>query len=320
MIRQLFDRLGRWWFQPMPAKRLAAVRIAVGLYCLFYLGLRSSMFERIFRTSADLFAPVGLARVLDAPLPAPVMDGVYWVTLLLAVLFTVGAKARVVGPLFGLSLLALLSYRNSWSMILHMHNGLVVHALILGWAASSDAWSFDAWRESRNGAAGPPADSWRYGLPVMLVAATATISYFLSGVAKLAGPEGLAWASGEALRAQVSVNAIRYDILTPIGSAPLFVLLIEQTWLFWLMGLGTFVLELGAPLALAHRKVGKLWALATFGLHWGIFFIMGIKFRYQMSGAAFVAFFDGEKVTDILRRGRLFRVGAKLWPRARIAG
>lgn len=302
MIQAISARIANHWFQPMPAQRLAAVRIAVGLYCLSYLVPRSGMFERIFRTSTELFAPVGLARFLDAPLSPPLMDGLYWATVVLAVLFTVGAKARVVGPLFGLSLLALLSYRNSWSMILHMHNGLVVHALILGGTASSDAWSFDAWRKRQDGSSPPPAPSWRYGWPIMLVAATATVAYLLSGIAKVAGPEGWAWASGAALQSQVAVNAIRYDVLTTTGSTALFRALVDQTWLFWTLGVGTFVLELGAPLALTHRTVGKLWAVATLGLHWGIFFMMGIKFRYQMSGAAFIAFFDGEKIPGLFSR------------------
>jgi hypothetical protein len=61
-------------------------------------------------------------------------------------------------------------------------------------------------------------------------------------------------------------------------------------------------IELGAPLALAHRGLGQVWALAAFGMHWGIYFLMGIKFRYQQSGLIFAPFFDLELILRTLVR------------------
>ena len=281
----------------MPSERLAAVRIAVGLYSLYYLLPRWTMFYDIARTSPTLFAPVGVARLVGMPLPPELMDALYFVTVFAAFFVTLGLRMRISGPIFAISLLTLLSFRNSWSMILHMHNGLVVHAMIIAATRSSDAWSIDSWKSSA------PASS-AYGWPVRLVAATTTVSYFLSGVAKVMGPQGVGWASGEALSSQIAVNAIRYDVLTEVGAAPLFQLLLEHTWIFWILGVSTLVLELGAPLAFTHRRLGQLWAVATFGLHWGIFFTMGIKFRYQMSGAAFVAFVDSEAISRWMARRR----------------
>ena len=37
-------------------------------------------------------------------------------------------------------------------------------------------------------------------------------------------------------------------------------------------------------------------------MHWGIFFIMGIRFRYQLIGIIFAPFFDVEKPVEWLRR------------------
>ena len=287
-----------FWHAPMPPERLAAARFAVGLYTLWYLLPRWTMFHRIARTSPDLFEPVGLARWLSAPLPPLVLDALYIVVVAAAAATMIGVAHRYVGPLFAVSLLALLSYRNSWSMILHMHNALVVHALVIGLTPASDAWSVDRWRSPR-WPKGPMAPSWRYGWPIRLIVGSTVVTYFLCGYAKLVGPQGLGWAAGQSLREQVAVNAIRYDVLTDIGSSSLFHMLYPHGWLFLLMGVGTFVLELGAPMALVHRRLGRLWALATFGLHWGIYFTMGIKFRYQMTGAAFVAFFDTEELDSL---------------------
>ena len=55
------------------------------------------------------------------------------------------------------------------------------------------------------------------------------------------------------------------------------------------------VLELGAPLAIINRRVGVWWAVPTWLMHWGIFFIMGISFQHHMSGILFLPFFATEK-------------------------
>ena len=294
--------LGCWWLRPMPATRLGGVRIACGLYSLWYLLPRHGMFREIARTDAALFDPVGVTRLLPGPPPPEILDVVYWITVAGSVLFTLGWRHRWTGPIFASALLVLLCCRNSWSMIFHMHNALVIHALVLGVAPAADAWSIDALRRARRGAPrrGP---SWRYGWAIMLVSAVTITPYLLSGIAKVAGPEGFLWASGEALRAQVTVNAIRYDVLVD-GPAPVLTLIYEHAWVFWCMGVGTLVLELGAPIALVHRRVGAAWALATFMMHWGIYFVMGIKFRYQLSGLMYASFFDTERLEEAATRFR----------------
>lgn len=98
MIHALRRGLGAWWFAPMPASRLAAVRIACGVYTLAYLLPRHDMFARLWRKDADLFDPVGVARLLAEPLPAVWGDVLFGSTAAAAVLFTVGLWHRVIGP------------------------------------------------------------------------------------------------------------------------------------------------------------------------------------------------------------------------------
>lgn len=308
----ILKSLTSWWLQPMPAQRLAGVRIACGFYALWYLLPRRDMFHDIWRNDPNLFDPVGIAHLLPTIVSPPIMDAVYWIAILSGILFTVGFKHRISGPLFGISLFALLCYRNSWSMIFHMHNALVIHGLILGFTRSADAWSLDSYLRRRRESQ-LPAPSWRYGWPIMLVCAVTLSAYFLAGVAKVLGPEGFAWATGESLRAQVAVNAIRYDILLG-DSAALFKTLYDYTWLFWGMGILTFVLELGAPVALANRRIGIIWCVLTLGMHWGIYFIMGIKFRYQMSGLTFASFFDLERIPKFFKQQiQRLRLGAGIY-------
>jgi hypothetical protein len=66
--------------------------------------------------------------------------------------------------------------------------------------------------------------------------------------------------------------------------------------LFTAMAIGSLAVELGAPLALIDRRLGRLWAVTTLGLHWGILAVMGVKFRYQLAGVAFAPWFDVERM------------------------
>ena len=72
-------------------------------------------------------------------------------------------------------------------------------------------------------------------------------------------------------------------------------------------------IEVGAPVAFAHPRLSRLWALGAFGMHWGILAIMGIRFRYQLSGLAFAPFFELERIAERIarppaRRQRLLRL------------
>lgn len=282
-------RLSDYWFSEAPAARLAALRILIGMFVLYYVGVRYDMFVKIARTDESLFAPVGLAALLSKPIEATLFEALLIATLLLNVAFILGWKHRVTGPLFGGLLLWVFCYRNSWSMIFHNDNGMVMQVVLLGLTASADAWSIDA---LRRGAPAMRAD-WRYGWPIRLMCALITATYFVSGVAKLAS-HGVAWADGNALRAQVAVDGMRKELLgDPAG--PLSYVLFDEVWLFTLMGIGTLVLELGAPLALLGRRLSWFWVVNIWLMHWSIFFIMGITFRYQMAGFLFLAFFPVER-------------------------
>ena len=58
---------GRWWFAPMPAERLAVLRILVGGYALIYLAIRSAHLMSYGDADPALFTPVGVATVLPRP-------------------------------------------------------------------------------------------------------------------------------------------------------------------------------------------------------------------------------------------------------------
>ena len=284
---------------PAPASRLALARIAVGGYTLVYLARQRAKFRKLARADPALFDPVGPVRVLHKPLPAPVVDKMIDATLVSGALFTVGGGHRVVGKLHSALLLWTLSYRNSWSMVFHSENMLVWHTMLLGASRAADATSLDA-LVCR--APAPDRPHSRYGWPLQAMQAASTVTYLLSGIAKIGNASGWSWTGGGAMRRQVAIDRIRKDVYGSSRGGAVAHALYPHRNLFTGFAVGSLVLELGAPLALLNRNLGRLWAVAAFGMHWGIRVIMGIRFRYQLSGASFAPWFNLEKLVDLLRR------------------
>lgn len=302
------------WFIEAPPAGLAALRIVVGGYALMYLLSRRRLLSRIAETDVDLFNPVGLASVLDAPMPATVFGITVFLTIVMGAAFVLGWGFRVSGPAFGGLLLFVLCYRNSWSMVYHTDNLLVFHVLILGFSSAADAVSVDGVmrrfvgrsRRTNLSLKGQSAEAWRYGFPIQLICAVTALTYFLAGIAKVTSPMGWAWVRGETVRDQVAVDVLRKHLFlddTPLMAQFLF----EHLWVFAVFGFVTLVVELGAPLAIVSRRFARPWVVVVFLMHWGILLVMGIKFRYQLAGVAFLPFV----LRDFLSSGALGSKGLR---------
>jgi hypothetical protein len=297
VIHSLARAADRVWFRDAPPERLALLRILVGVWSLGYIGHRRKMLRRIARTTDPaLFRPVGPLRVLDRPPSPEAVDALIRLNQAANIAFLLGWRHSRTGPVYAMSLLWLLSYLNSWSMIYHSNNLLAMHALALGASPAADAFSLDSRRTP------PPSEHWRYGAPIQLINAVTTSSYFLAGMAKLKGPLGWRWATGEALRSQVAVDGIRKEVLGDKAGV-LARWMYPKLGLYRLLAIGSLAAELGAPVALVRRSVGRLWGLNTLGMHWGIYLVMGIKFRYQQAGLPFAPFFPLERALVRRRRG-----------------
>ncbi|MGC5614982.1 hypothetical protein [Georgenia sp. Z1491] len=302
--RRLASALDRRLLPATAAARPALNRVATGAYTAYYLGRRVRMFRRVHRTDPGLFQPVGPVKILRRPLPAPVADALMYATLASDVAFTLGVRHRVTGPLHAALLTWTLSYRNSWSMIFHSDNNLVLHTAVLGVTPSADAVSVDRLLRRRVGPTattpgpahpGAPAPSWRYAAPVRGMQAVTAVNYFLAGYAKVLGPMGWRWADGEVLRRQIAADGLRKELLGS-EAAGLGIRLYDQTFLFTVSAAGSLVLELAAPLALLDRRLARLWAVSAFSMHWGIKAIMGITFRHNLSGVLYLPYFPLERL------------------------
>lgn len=296
--------LGKWWFSPAPPERLAILRIAVGTFCFAYGVLRYWDLAGLGSGDPRTFLPEGpIALLLDAPPSRSLFDTVYAVTLLANLAFVAGFRFAFTGPLFAVLYMVEASYSSSWSMIYHSENVIVWQLFALALSPAADALSLDRARLARRSGREPKSSSWRYGWPVRLVAAVTAACYFVAGTAKVAGDLGWRWAEGDALRKQVAADAIRKTVLGDVvGTEPF--LPWHYVELFTAIGVLTLVLELGAPTAVLWRRVGFVWAALVWSMHWGIYFVMGIKFRFQLSGLVVLAFVEPERALFTIRRWR----------------
>lgn len=281
-----------WLCPAAPARRLAAVRIAVGMFAtLWVAGISVDLLARAGFDPAR-FHPVGLAVWTGRVAPAVVATALAG-TMVLGIAWVLGLRHRVLGPVFALGLAWLLSYRNSWGHLSHGEHLLALHVAILSLAPAADALRL------RPPAPEPPDDA-RYGWPLRLLALVTVSTYAIAGLAKLRGA-GWAWLSGDTVRLQVANEALRVGLVGGTVS-PLATWLVPHAWLFALAAWGTIALELGAPLALVGGRVRAAWIAGAWTMHLGIAAVMGIVFVYPLSGIAFTSMVAMERVWELPER------------------
>lgn len=285
---------GLSWFGPAPALRLAALRFLVGGFAVVYLLARLPALLSVTRYPDSQFDPVGPVHLLSQPLPDTLVYLLVAACLGLAIAFFVGWRFRIVGPAFALTVLWVLSYRNSWGMVFHTENLMVLHVWVLGFSRAADAFSLDARGHS------VPDESPRYGWPIRVMCGITVVAYFIAGYAKL-NVAGFDWAFDDTLRGLVAYDNVRKielgDMYSPLGG-----FLVRYDWLFPPLAFTSLVVELVAPVALLGRRIGTVWSILAWSFHVGVLAMMFILFPYQLLGFAYAPFFRVEKLAEIVQR------------------
>lgn len=287
-------RFERWFFEEVPATRLAALRIMTFGFALVYLLARTSHLTNFERWDARSFDPVGVIGLLSAPLAQEAVYGVFALSILCGAAAVMGRYYCWSAPAFAVTLLWVTSYRNSWGMVFHTENLFVLHILLLSVAPAADRWSL-----------GPPLavaylkERERrgcYSWTVKAMSLVTVATYLLAGVAKLkiAGPS---WAEGAELRAHIAYDAVRKLELGSWAS-PLAGPLVAQAWLFPPLAWITLVFELCAPVALLNQRLARTWSAIAWGFHAGVVATMAIVFPYPLAGLAFASFFAPERLVE----------------------
>lgn len=303
--------MSKWWFREAPPERLATLRMLIAGFSLVWLIGGAPVLLGFGQFPAERFEPIGVVALLAAPLPNAAVIAAWLIALLTGVAALLGWRWRVFAPAFSIALLWVTSYRSCWGMIFHAENVLVMHALVLAVLPAADAWSLDARR-----AGSPKIEAHpRYGWGPMLMAAITASTYLLAGVAKLRNA-GFEWFDGDVLFGHVTWDNLRKielgDAHSPIGAW-----LAGHPWVFAPLAWLSLTLELGAPLALLHRRIATVWSIAMWSFHVGVLAIMAILFAYPLSGIAFAPLlaaqgFAVERPVERLfaRRRRRVKVGA----------
>lgn len=293
--------LTRWWLQPAPAARLALARILVGIAAVIALALRFEDWTRPNSSDAVHFVPVGIARLLSAPLPPAWSLGIGITAIVLGLAFTFGIAFRFLAPLFAATLLFTFSYQSSWGVIFHTENVLVLHVLLLSLSPAADSLSLTG-RGSRHHRECSLIEGRRYGWPLRAMSVVLVTTYFIAGVAKLR-LTGASWANGEVLHLQVW-QMVGRNTATGVSPGLFSDALLAHPKLFAPLSMLTLACELGAPAALLHARLAKLWCLSLWLFHLAVFLTMGIAFPYPLSGVAFASFFPLEKLLPSRRLGK----------------
>lgn len=296
--RQLVHRLDSWLLMPAPAERLAAFRILVGGYATVAMIVSVGEFGRLADRPAVQFEPVGLAVLLERPLPSTLVWGLFGLSVLTGFAFTVGAAFRFSGWVFALCQLIWASYHASWGQMLHFEHLVTLHVLVLGFAPSAHAYSVDAYRARRW-----PIPNTRYGWPLRLAAIITVITYVLAGVAKLR-IGGMAWLNSETLTNHIAYSATRMDLLGE-PRPPLASLAISNDWALQPMAIISVAVELVAPLALLGGWFRRAWIPAAILLHLGTLTLMFVFFSYNGLGFAFLPLYRVERLVPERFRVRL---------------
>lgn len=250
-----------------PPERLATLRIVVGTFAVIYLAGRTPVLLGLHDRAAAGFDGVGVLTWRDAPLDDVVVTTLVVVALLLSRNgFTAGATFRLSGPL-ALSALVLTTYRSSWGQLLHFENLVVLHLVILGFAASADAWSFDAARRARAAREGAHdgAHDGEYRGPCALACIVVVVAYVIAGVAKLRYG-GIEWVVGDSLRHHIAYSAARLELLGGTPS-PLARPVVERAWLLPPMAAASVAIELSHTVALLGRWPRTAWVASAWAMH-----------------------------------------------------
>jgi hypothetical protein len=230
-------------------------------------------------------------------LSGPVPSAVVYVSIAGAIVtgaaFLVGARYRTTAPAFAFLLTWVLSYRNSWGMIFHTENLLVLQVILLALSPAAAALSVDARGKK------VPKDAGRFGWPVRAMCLVTTVAYSLAGIAKL-HESGIAWITSEILRNYIAHDNVRKALLGD-GYSPIGAWLIQFGWVFKPLAALTMIIELFAPLAVLSRRLGRMWVAMIWAFHVGVLATMWIFFPYQVLGIGFACFFDVEKLSRRVR-------------------
>jgi hypothetical protein len=267
-------------------ERLAFLRIIIGSYATLFCLVRLPHLWNTTSYPQHRWESIGVLSWLhDAPAPW-IFRSILIVCVASGIVFVSGRYFRLTGPVFALTFLAISTFRFSWGSVLHTEHLLIVHVLIIGFSAAGDAFVLQSKNQRQPTNATQPKD---YMWAIHIAALATVIGYFVSGVAKVRYG-GWDWITGDVLRNQIAFDNVRKIILGDVHS-PFAGWIIRNPVILTVSAPVTVILELGAPLALLHRRIRNIWVTGVWLFHVGVLVFMAILFPYQLLAIAYIPLF-----------------------------
>jgi hypothetical protein len=284
----------RFWFRRVPPYSLAAFRIIFGAYLLVYF-LRFAGDVDVMFSNRGVYAPFLLP---DLGLPPFWAWGLYFATLAVITLFTLGLRTRFITP----TLLALYGYYYCLNLAVNdtaFDRLNLIFLAVLCFGKLDAAWSIRGGRQQRLEVGKPNArvrpDSAlsarvRQGngvsiWPIRLITIQVAFLYFGAGYWKLINPY---WHSGEMLR---------WTLVGPWGTPLAFSLvgLHPPAVFFDVLTWSVIALEISMPILLFSRRVQAYAFVAGFLFHLSIALLLHIP-EFMNCVCAYVLFVKPETV------------------------
>ena len=227
--------------------------------------------QRISMGVMDFFYAAGWGHVVTN---VPLVQTLKWLCIGLLLCGAAGYKTRVILPLAALLYLPLAGITRSYFWF--NHAGIVPWycLVVLCFTRCADGWSVDRSIKTWRGQSVPDANvaTSYYGWARLFVWLCVCIPYMLAGLSKLwyASPY---WWTGNNMQAILFADGLR-----PGGETLAMQLTWLPAWFFTLMGIGTIIGEVGFIAVPFWRLARYTLPAAMFGMHLGIWTVMGINF------------------------------------------
>ena len=270
--------------------RLAVVQRLVAGWSAGWVVVRSTYLHGLADLPDRRWAPVGVLAPLEGPPPELVVVVALLAVVGLGAAIAAARAPRWAVPAWAVAVLVVSTYASSWGQLFHTENLLALHALVLAGAALA-----------------PRPDA---ALVLRALAVVTVTAYVVAGLAKVRDG-GWEWLTGDVLRDQVAFDNARKAVVGG-ATSPLGTSLVAHGWLWPPLAAATFVVELGAPLALLHQRLAHAWVAAAWAFHVGVLALMAIGFPYQLGLVAFAPLLPVERLGWLVPR----RAG----PERRVAG
>ncbi|MGI9458594.1 MAG: hypothetical protein ACR2NF_01220, partial [Pirellulales bacterium] len=188
---------------------------------------------------------------------------------------------------------------HSFGKVSHYDTLLVLIMGVLAVANCGDIFSVDRWVRKKISAkrSQGPVRSIEYSWPIRLICVLIVLSYFAAGMSKLRN-SGFHWFTSDYMSHLLVLHQYIAYPPTRWGLA-----LAKYQWLCSIMAFSSIVLEVSSPLALFSRRFCWAWIFCIYGMHVGIYFLLGPDFLKNVF--CYVFFIPWTHLADYISRQKI---------------